>query len=183
MKHREFYNKCKANYPPIENPIFSMENWWGIVLIAIAAILIEPLLFMSKYQRAVPLSFNYYLQLIEYFLFIAVPFVALLLFVNWRESIKRRRGYSWMGKFEVINKQTTIAFFYFQLTPGNSNKLRVNRSLFDKTRIGDFIMIRRDALGRIEGINRINNSSSRLTRTRHFPKSSSSLYPKGVTDI
>jgi len=164
MKYREFYTKYKANYPPVVNPIFSKKNWWFIFLIIIGAVLIEPLLFMSKYQRSVALSFNYYLQLIEYFLFITVPFAGLLFWVNWRESTKRRRGYGWVGKFEVIEKQSTLIFFYLQLEPGVSNKLRVSKGLFDKTRIGDFIQVRRDVFGRIEEVNKISNFSNRIAK-------------------
>jgi hypothetical protein len=163
MKHTEFYSKHRATYPPIVNPVFSRRNWWRIALITIAAVLIEPLI-MYKYNRSSPLSFSYYVKLLEYILFIIVPFVVFLLWINWRESTKRSRGYCWIGKFEVLRKQSTFAFRYLFLSPGDSNKLKVNRSLFQKTRVGDFILIRRDAFGMIEEINKVNNFSSRLAR-------------------
>lgn len=161
MKHPEFYVKYKTNYPPLVNPVFSKRNWWRIVLITVVAILIEPLV-MYKNQRSVPISFEYYLQLIEYFIIIAVPFVAFLLWVNWRELIKRRKGYGWVGKFEVIGKRSSLLFCYLLLMPDSNHKLRVDRSFFQKTRIGDFIQVKRDAFENIEEVSRIKNISNRL---------------------
>jgi hypothetical protein len=40
--------------------------------------------------------------------------------------------------------------------------LRVDKDLFEKTRVGDFIQIRRDSLGSIEEVSKVNNFSSRL---------------------
>jgi len=163
VKHQEFYIKYKTNCPPLINPIFSKGNWWRVVLTALGAVLIEPLI-SFKQHRSVPLSLTYYLQLIEYFFFIAVPFVAFLFWINWRESVRRTRGYGWVGKFEVVNKRLSLASCYLLLTPGHGNKLRVNRVLFERTRIGDIIQIRRDAFGAIEEISKINNSASRLAK-------------------
>ena len=175
MKHLEFYNKYKTTYPPIANPIFSKRNWWYVVLITAVAVLIEPLLFMSKYQRSVPFSLNYYMELIEYFLLIASPFVALLILASRRESAKRSRGYGWMGKFEVVKKRTLFTFRYLLLAPGNDNKIRVSRNLFDKTRVGDFILIRRDAFGSVEEISKTKNFSSRLARRLPKPSETYSM--------
>ena len=169
MKHLEFYSKYKTTYPPIVNPLFSKRNWWYVALIVIAAILIEPLLFMSKYHRSAPFSFSYYVELIGYFFLIAFPFIALLIWVNRRESTKRSRGYGWVGKFEVIKKSSLFLFRYLLLTPGNGNKIRVSRNLFDSTRVGDFILIRRDAFGSVEEISRTKNFSSRLAKRLSKP--------------
>jgi hypothetical protein len=49
------------------------------------------------------------------------------------------------------------------LAPGNT-KLKVQRRLFETTRIGNFVLVRRDALGKIEEIRRINNRSKQLAR-------------------
>lgn len=166
MKHHEFYVKYKMNNPPITNSIFSKRNWWRIVLITVAAVLIEPLVIMYKHQRSVPFSLDYYLELAEYFLLIVVPFVAFLFWANWRESTKRRRGYGWVGKFEVIKKRSLFAFHYLFLAPGSKNKIKVNQHLFERTRVGDFVEIRRDALGGIEAVSRINNFSGRLARAK-----------------
>ncbi len=163
MKHHEFYTKYKTSYPPIINPIFSKRNWWHIVIITVGAVLIGPLV-MYKHQRSAPLSFNYYIRLIEYSLYIIIPLVGVLIWSNWRESTKRSKGYSWIGKFEVINKQSSIAFCYLFLAPGNSNKIKVNRALFEKVRVGDLVKVRRDALGNIEEISKVSKFSSRLAR-------------------
>jgi hypothetical protein len=164
MKRFEFYTKNKTNYPPIVNPIFSKKNWWRIIFISGIAILIGPLI-LYKHQRSIPFSFSHYLRLTEFFLIIIVPFIAFLIWTNWRELTKRSEGYNWVGKFEVINKRSTFAFHYFILDPGINNQLKVDKELFDKTRIGDFILIRRDIFGRIEKIDRINNFSNRLGKT------------------
>jgi len=135
-------------------------------LITVAAVLIEPLVIMYKHQRSVPFSFDYYLELAEYFFLIVTPFVAFLFWINWRETTKRKRGYGWMGKFEVIKKRSLFTFHYLLLAPGGKNKIKVNQQLFDRTRVGDFIEIRRDALGSIQTVNRINNFSTRLAKAK-----------------
>lgn len=158
MRHRELYSKYKVNYPPIQNPLFSRKNWWRILLITVMAVLIEPLL-MYRHQRSVPFSVDDYLKLSGYFLAIIIPFVAFLFWINWRESIKRNRGYGWVGKFEVVALKSSFLFYYLLLEPDSTNKIRVERSLFEKTRVGDVIQIRRDALGKIEEISKVNFSS------------------------
>ena len=92
---------------------------------------------------------------------IAFPFIALFIWLNWRESMKRSRGYGWLGKFEVVGKKSWFVFYYLQLAPGNG-KLKVERDLFEKIRVGNIILIRRDALGKIEDVRKVNNLSSRL---------------------
>jgi hypothetical protein len=173
MKHLEFYIKYKTGYPPIVNTIFSKRNWWRIALITVLAILIEPLVIMYKHQRSVPISLDYYMELTAYFLFIVIPFVGLLFWLNRRERTKQKRGYGWVGKFEVIEKQSLVLIHYLLLAPGTKNKVKVNWNLFEKTRVGDFILIRRDALGGIDEIIKVNNFSSRLSKigTRRSSKS------------
>lgn len=131
-------------------------------MITVAAVLIEPLVIMHKHQRSFPFSFNDYFELAVYFLLIVVPFVAFLFWVNWRETTKRRRGYGWVGKFEVIRKRSLFVFHYLLLSPGSNNKIKVNQQLFERTRVGDFVEVRRDVFGGIETVNRISNFSSRL---------------------
>ena len=136
MKHQKFYRKYKAKYPPIVNPIFSRENWWRIVLITIVAILVEPLL-MYRHNRSIPFSVTYYLQTIKYLLLFVVPLGVFLFWANWRERIKRSRGYGWVGKFEIIAKGSSFPFCYILLSPGERNKLKVDRDLFEKVREGE----------------------------------------------
>jgi hypothetical protein len=169
MKHEEFYSKYKASGTPAVDLIFIKRNRWHIVLITIVVVLIGPLI-MYRHYRGVPFSLDYYLRVIGYLLCIYVPLIAFLFWSSHQESIKRKRGYSWVGKFEVMAKQTSFVFCYFVLAPGSDHKIKVSRSLFDKIRVGDFIMIRRDALGKIEEVSRVNNLSARLSRARRFPK-------------
>lgn len=119
-------------------------------------------LVVYNHQKSAPLSFAYYLRMTEYFLLIVVPFIILLVWANWREAIKRKRAYFWSGKFEVIGKRSWLIFCYLLLTPGDDHKLKVDRDLFEKTRVGEFILIRRDALGRLEGIVKFKNFPNRL---------------------
>jgi hypothetical protein len=163
MKYQEFYVKYKTSNPQATISLFSKRNWWRIVLITIAAVLIEPLVIMHKHQRSFPFSLNDYLELAAYFLLIVVPFVAFLFWVNWRETTKRKRGYGWVGKFEVIKKRSLFVFHYLLLAPGSKNRIKVNQHLFNRTRVGDFVEIRRDLFGGVEAVNKINNFSSRLT--------------------
>lgn len=169
MKNTVHYVKYKTSYPPPVSPLFSKKNWWRIGLITLAAVLMGPLV-MYKYHRSATFSFDYYLRLIQYFLIFVIPFVAFLLWVNWRQSIKRSRGYGWLGKFEVVNKRVLFPFCYLQLTPGDGNSLKVNRGLFDKIRVGDFILIRRDAFGNIEEISKTNKFSNLLPKVKRSSK-------------
>lgn len=127
-----------------------------------AAIMIGPVI-LFKNQRALP-SLDLYLRLIQYFLIMVLPFLSFLLWNNWREITKKRRGYGWIGKFEVINKRASFGFRYLILSPGSKNQIKVNRILFDKTGIGDTILIRRNAFGAIEEVSKVNNFSSRLAK-------------------
>jgi hypothetical protein len=166
MKHHEFYIKYKINNPPILNSVFTKRNWWLIVLITVATVLIEPMAIMYRHKKPIPFSFSYYLQLTEYLAFFVIPFVAILFWANWRELTKRSRGYCWVGKFEVVAKRTSFGFHYLLLEPGSSNRVRVNQALFEKIRIGNLIQIRRDALGSIEEVSRVSSFSRRLARAR-----------------
>jgi len=112
MKRYEYYSKYKVNYPPTINPVFYKKNYWQIVWQTLVAVLVEPLI-MYKYQRSVAFSFNNYLRLMEYCFLIAVPFIAFFVWLNWRESVKRSRGYGWLGKFEVIKKKIVVCISLF----------------------------------------------------------------------
>ena len=169
MKHGEFYRKCKTSYPAIVDPIFSKKNWWQIILMTVVGVLIEPLIMYGR-QRTVPSSPHFYLQRIEYLSCMVIPFFAFLFWMNWRESEKRTRGYGWIGKFEVIGKRSSLLFCSLLLAPGSDHRLKVDRSLFDKTRIGDFILIQRNSFGNIESVTRAKNFSRRLAKARRFPK-------------
>jgi hypothetical protein len=160
MKRYEFYTKYKVNYPPSINPVFYKKNYWQIVWQTLIAVSIEPLM-MYKYRSSVDFSFSNYLRLMAYCFLIAAPFISLFVWLNWRESVKRSRGYGWLGKFEVVNKKSWFVFHYLQLAPGNST-IKVERNLFEKTRVGNIILIRRDALGKIEEIRKVNHLTNRL---------------------
>jgi hypothetical protein len=64
----------------------------------------------------------------------------------------------------VIGKQTSILSCYLNLSPGEGNSLKVDRSLFNKTQVGDFVLIRRDALGDIDEVRSVKDVVKRLTR-------------------
>lgn len=134
------------------------------MLITVVAALIGPLI-LYKYQRSIPFSLNYYLQLIEYCILFVIPFEAVLFWLNWRESIKKRNGYIWLGKFEVIQKQSLLVMHYLKLVPGNF-RIKVSRSIFEKISVGNFILIRRNSLGAIEEVKKISNLQNRLSRVR-----------------
>jgi len=156
MKHQEFYRKYKASYPPMISP-------WNIVLIMVVAALAVPF-FVYRNAKFVNFSLADYLKQIEYFMFIGLPLGLFLFWTNWRESVKRSKRYCWVGKFKVVGKQSSFLSCYLNLSPGDSNKLKVDRSLFNKTNVGDFILIRRDALGDIDEVRRVKDVVNRLTR-------------------
>ncbi len=163
MKNHEFYSKYKTKYSPVVNPIFSKRNWWRLVLIVAVAVMIEPFI-IYKYQRSIPFSIDFYLRIVEYTLIIVVPFGVFLFWTNWRESTRQSLGYGWMGKFEVMRKRASFPFFYLLLEPGTENELKVNRGFFNKTRVGDFVLVRRDAFGNVEEISRVSDLPSRLAK-------------------
>jgi len=164
MKRYEFYIKYKASRAAHEKPLLSKRNWWQIALISIIAIVTGPLNVYRR-QRSIPVATSNYLRLVEYFSFIIIPLVALLLWSHWREYLRRSRGYNWIGRFEVVNKRSSFLFYYLLLAPGNS-ELKVNRNLFGKTSVGDCVVIRRDALGKIEEISRVDKFSSLVARAK-----------------
>lgn len=162
MKRHEFYTKSKISYPALVNPIFTKRNWWQVMLITAFAVLVEPLV-LYRQQRLNSFSLEYYLKITEYFLIIIIPFVAFLMWTNWRESVKRSKGYCWMGKFEVVSKETTLVASYVVVSPG-LDKLRVDRKLFERIKEGDFVQVRRDVFGQLEEIKKLNSFSSRLAK-------------------
>jgi hypothetical protein len=149
VKHQEHYRKYKATYPPTLD-VFSII--WTIVVAA----LVEPFLILSK-VKPTNVSVHDYLEQLEYFALFAFPVGLLLAYVHWKESIKRHRGYCWIGKFQVKDKKLSRLSCYLTLTPGQEHRLKVDRNLFDKTKVGDFIIVRRDALGVIDEVKRVNN--------------------------
>lgn len=163
MKHQELYRKYKVSYPAIANPMFSKKNWWLVGILITIAVLIEPLI-MYKRQRFVPFTFDYYVQQIEYFLCVFVPFFLFLVWSHRRESLNYKSGYGWVGKFQIARKRSTFLSHYLVLTPGESD-LKVSPRLYDKVRVGDFILVRRDSLGRIHEISVTNNLSKRLVKS------------------
>lgn len=156
MKHQEFYRKYKTTYS-------TTVNQWNIpVAIAVAA-LIEPFL-MYRRSKQVAFSFHFYWQQLEYFTLFALPFGLFLIWVYWKESEKKALGYCWVGKFRVIDKKSSWLNCYLILAPNETHKLKVNRDLFNKTQIGDSVVVRRDALGGIDEVKRITNVLSRVSR-------------------
>ncbi len=184
MKHQEFYNKYKTKYLPLVNPIFSKRNWWRIILITLSVVLIEPLI-LYRHQKSNPFSLEYYLQVIPYIVYIVVPLVAFLFWANGRESLKRNRGYRWEGKFEVLNKQSSFLFCFLLLAPGSRNKIKVDRKLFEKVRVGDFVLISRDSLGNIEEVRIVNDFSSRLGKanSKRVSKPASLIISPSATKV
>ena len=168
MKHQEFYNKYKSRHTSKVSQAFSRSNLWHIVLIVGVSVLLAPVALYKSMH--VGFSLGYYLQGIKYSLAIAVPFGTFIFWVNWRELVKRSKGYDWVGRFTVTNKRSSFGFCYLKLTPGDKNTLLVHRKFFQKIRVGDFILIRRDALGHVEEIRKLNNLSSRLARNREVGK-------------
>jgi len=161
MKNHEFYRKYKTTYPPVSK--FSREDWWQLIVISLAAILVAPLI-VYKNDHHNPFTQSYYLQQIKYFLLVGIPYAMYYFWTRWLQRVKRNRGYGWVGKFEVIRKRSSILFCYLVLAPGTANRLKVSRSLFDSIREGDFVMIYKDALGKIERVTRVKDFAARLSR-------------------
>ncbi len=157
----EFYRKCKTKFSPAVK--LSRVDWWLIVLIGIGGVLIEPFIVYKK-LRHIPFTPSYYIDQVKYFVLLCIPFVLVYFWTSWKESVKRSRGYCWIGKFEVIKKQKSFLACYLWLNPGKDNKLKVNRKFFYKVHEGDSVMIRRDALGKIERVIQVKGVAARLRR-------------------
>lgn len=162
MKHRGFYKKYKSSSATV-NPMFSRENMPLTLLIIIVALLAAPLM-VYKYRRASVFSFEYYVQQLIFILAVATPILTILFWVNWREIEKRSKGYGWVGKFEVLAKRSSFLSCYLLLTPGDGNKIKVDRLLFENTKVGDAVLIYRDLRGNIEGVEKVNDLGSRVAR-------------------
>ncbi|MGC3943726.1 MAG: hypothetical protein QM762_04160 [Chryseolinea sp.] len=158
----EYYRKYRVKYRSAHK--ISRIEWWQIILVIVAAVLIEPIVVYNKF-RQIPFTQSYYVQQIKYFLLLSLPVLAFYLWINWRESVKRSRGYCWVGRFEVAKKHASFLSCYLTLTPGK-NKLRVNRTFYNKVREGDVVVVRRNALGEIERTIRITGLASRLKNLR-----------------
>lgn len=165
MKNLEFYRKFKTNDHCSEKGLG--EPWWQMALTGLATLLIEPLVVYKKF-RSIPFTRDFYFQQIKYFLLIGFPFVLYYFWTTWRGSIKRHRAFYWVGKFEVIRKRRAFTLCYLTLTPGNENKIKVSRSLFTKIREGDFVIIRRDSLGKVEKVTQVKDFAARLNRVLRY---------------
>jgi hypothetical protein len=161
MVDLEFYRKRRTKYPPVDK--LSRVEWWQILLIIMGAVLIEPLVVYKK-VRHIPFTRSYYVEQIKYFVLLSIPFFLFYLWMNWRETVKRTRGYCWVGRFEVIQKKSSMLSCHLMLAPGKENKLKVNRSFFNKVHEGDIVMIRRDVLGKIERVILVKDFAARFRR-------------------
>lgn len=165
MRHHAFYTKYKVRDRKL--PMFSKRNAWSIILMTIGIVLCGPVIMYRHYYKSVPFSLTYYKQLISYLLIVYIPLIAFLFWRFRRELLKRSRGYAWVGKFKVAAKRSSFLFFYLMLIPGSDHRIKVNRSLFEKIRVGDFIVVRRDAIGKIENVTKI-NFTTRLSMNRRL---------------
>jgi hypothetical protein len=163
MKYQQFYQKRRANYTGTVDPIFSRRNWWRLLLITVVAVLLEGFIVYGL-KRLSLFSVSYYLQLIQHIAIVIVPFVGFLLWTNGRELIKRSRGFVWVGKFEVVGKQEKLIGGMLLLTPGDHHALKVQRSVFNRISVGDYIQVRRDAFGKVVEILKIEKFSRKLAR-------------------
>ncbi len=140
-------------------------TWWIFILGGFAIISIAPFLPM-KYYNPAPMTFDTYITKVIIAGAIVLPIeAALLWFSQIRSEINRRKGYDWIGKFEVLEKKAYLHRFYFRLQPGSSHKIKVSRSLYESTRIGDFILIRRNALGDTKETVRLSGIRHRIKGT------------------
>lgn len=160
MKHQEHYRKYKANYPVL---VYIPGVIWAIGVAA----LVEPFIVLNKAKRAGFSLYDYFNQL-QYFLLLILPIGLFLTYTYWKESVKRQRGFRWVGKFRVIDKKALPLKCYLFLYPGSDHKITVQRDTFSRVKIGDFIIIRRDSLGKIEKINHVNNWFGRLKSKSRF---------------
>lgn len=169
MKDLDLYRKYKTKYGAAEDQAPYKRSAGLIIAMSVAAMLLGPLL-LFKYSKGVAFSTPYYLQHVAYFSLVTLPFTFFLVWSYRREAIKQSSGYRWVGKFEVLDKQSSLTYLYLVLSPGTNNKVKVERSLFEKTRIGDFIIILRDALGNVEEIKRVNRFSNQLKTVRSYSR-------------
>ena len=165
MEHLEFYVKHRTHYPAATNE-HTEKNLWYNVLITLTVVLIEPLIMYKHYSHVMPFSLGYYLNQVRYAFAVGIPYGVFQFWINWRQIVKRRRGYCWVGKFKVISKRSLLIFCYLTLMPGKSNRLNVSWKLFRQVRVGDFVVIRRDALGKLERVIKVREFTTSLTRSR-----------------
>ncbi len=143
-----------------------------MIVLTVLALLIGPVIIL-KNHRGIPPSMDNYIRLIGYCCFIALPLFAWILWLQWRESVKLSRGYVWLGKFKVVEKLDAWMNCYFIVEPGQT-KLPVDRDLFQKTNVGNTIIVCRNSLGQLEYIRRVNHQS------KHSAKNSVSRFLRSL---
>lgn len=163
MKHLELYKMCKAASTHATRSVQSTGNLPRTALLLLTVLLVEPLI-MYKYYRRVPFSLDYYLHQIGYFSLILIPLGIVLLWTTWRDDYRQRCSYNWIGNFKVRAKYEGLFSCFLLLSPGEENRIKINRRFYYRTRVGDSIIIKRDALGVIKEIKRTGNIKSRLAR-------------------
>ncbi|MEJ1240978.1 hypothetical protein WBG78_22720 [Chryseolinea sp. T2] len=161
MMNSEFYRKYRVKYPSKLTGI----EWWQVILVIVAAVLIEPIVVYNK-LRHTPFTQGYYIGQAKYFLLLSLPVLGFFVWIRWRESLKRSRGYCWVGRFEVQKKHASFLSCHLMLSPGRRNRVKVNRTFFNKVNEGDTVIVRRNSLGEIERMIRITNLAARLRNLR-----------------
>lgn len=162
MKNEEFYRKWKVKDDFFIRPIIMKSNWWSVVLITLLIISIEPIV-MMEYRKLMFISLAEYFNEVLFFSKIIIPVEVLVLwFPRLRHMIVQRRGFDWIGRFEVVGKVTSFRCRYITLSPGHFHRIKADASLYHKTNIGDYLIVRRNVLGDVKEVVR----SSHLRENR-----------------
>jgi hypothetical protein len=112
MKNEEFYSKSKSKDKIVIRPIVNKKNWWVFVTLTFLAIAIEPIILM-KYRKLISLSWQDYFQQVFLIAKFLIPLEVLILwFPQVRQMAIQKKGFDWIGKFEVLDKEISLGFHY-----------------------------------------------------------------------
>lgn len=164
MKNSNYYWKHRVQYPRAIPSFFEIKPW-QLFINTFAIALAEPLLVYKYYRHSIPFTWSFYWHQLSLFLILIFVIGFYQIWISRKNLIKLRRGYCWLGKFEVTAKEKFIVC-YLTLTPGEHNKIRVTRKFYNEIKTGDVILVRKDIWGVTEEVTKLKKFSTHLARTR-----------------
>ncbi|NOT75744.1 MAG: hypothetical protein HOP08_12530 [Cyclobacteriaceae bacterium] len=164
MKNEEYYSKSKPRDKFLIRPYLTKTNWWIIAVLSLLIIAYGPIQWM-KHKGVILFSWDNYFHLVLLAAALIIPLETLVLwFPQIRLILIQKKGFDWIGKFEVIDKEFLLGFHYLVVHPGTAHKLKVDADVYHKIKIGDDLLVRRNALGDVKEAVRVPNMHRRVMR-------------------
>lgn len=159
MKNETYYIRIRIPSKESYRPEIDSSNWWIYLLGSVIVIFIGP--FFNKYKHA---YFEYEMMRIwiTSALIVIVLNAIFLWFLQIRPYLEKGKGYFFLGKFEIVEKNTKLGKGYLTLNPGNRHLVKVSGAFFKSVQEGDKIIVERNCLGDIRNIKKVSGIRERL---------------------